>query len=93
MKCQILFSGKNKKNISKCRLLKILPRVLSVKSPWTQYTLLLVPRTHTHMKTIEMVCCHRYIHHVMNLIITYKTYIPCEYEHSQAQLVKNIISN
>ena len=27
MKCQILFSGKNKKNISKCRLLKILPRV------------------------------------------------------------------
>ena len=30
MKCQILFSGKNKKNISKC-LLKILPRVLSVR--------------------------------------------------------------
>ena len=33
MKCQNLFSGKNKKNISKCRLLKILPRVLSVKTP------------------------------------------------------------
>ena len=32
MKCQILFSGKNKKNISKCRLLKILHRVLSVSS-------------------------------------------------------------
>ena len=32
MKCQILFIGKNKKNISKCRLLKILPRVLSVKA-------------------------------------------------------------
>ena len=31
MKCHILFSGKNKKNVSKCRLLKILPRVLSVK--------------------------------------------------------------
>ena len=31
MKCQILFPGKNKKNISKCHLLKILPRVLSVK--------------------------------------------------------------
>ena len=31
MKCQILFSGKNKKNISKCGLLKILPRMLSVK--------------------------------------------------------------
>ena len=30
MKCQNLFSGKNKKNISICFLLKILPRVLSV---------------------------------------------------------------
>ena len=30
MKCHILFAEKNKKNISKCRLLKILPRVLSV---------------------------------------------------------------
>ena len=32
MKCHILFSGKNKKNILKCRLLKILPRVLSVNT-------------------------------------------------------------
>ena len=32
MKDQILFSGKNKKNISKCRLLKILPRVQSLKA-------------------------------------------------------------
>ena len=39
MKCQILFSGKNKKNISKCRLLKILPRVLSVKTVMAQNTL------------------------------------------------------
>ena len=31
MKCQILFSGKNKKSISKCHLLKILPSMLSVK--------------------------------------------------------------
>ena len=30
MKCQILFSGKNKKNISICYLLEILPRVLSL---------------------------------------------------------------
>ena len=30
MKYHILFSEKNKKNISKCRLLKILPRVQSV---------------------------------------------------------------
>ena len=28
MKCRILFSWRNKKNILKCRLLKILPRVL-----------------------------------------------------------------
>ena len=32
MKCQILFPGKNKKNISKYRPFKILPRVLSVKA-------------------------------------------------------------
>ena len=31
MKCHILFAEKNKKNISKCRLLEILPRVLNVK--------------------------------------------------------------
>ena len=30
MKCHILFSGKNKKNISVCFLLKILPEVLRV---------------------------------------------------------------
>ena len=30
MKCHILFFGKNKKNISRCRLLKIFPRVQSV---------------------------------------------------------------
>ena len=40
MKCQILFSGKNKKNISKCRLLKILPRVLSVKLEFAFYYIL-----------------------------------------------------
>ena len=31
MKCSIMFPGKNKKNISMCCLLKILPRVLGVK--------------------------------------------------------------
>ena len=31
MKFQILFSGKNKKDISKCRLLESLPRVLRVR--------------------------------------------------------------
>ena len=32
MKCQILFCGKNKKNISICGLLKILLRMLSINS-------------------------------------------------------------
>ena len=32
MKCQNLFSGKNKENISICRLLIFLSRVLSVKT-------------------------------------------------------------
>ena len=36
MKCQILFSGKNKKNISKCHLLKILPRVLRVNDGFSE---------------------------------------------------------
>ena len=31
MKCQILFSGENKKNIAECHLLKILARMLSIK--------------------------------------------------------------
>ena len=31
MKCQILFSGKIRKNISKCHLQKNLSRVLSIK--------------------------------------------------------------
>ena len=35
MKCQILISRKNKKNISKCRLLKVLPSIQSAnKTPW-----------------------------------------------------------
>ena len=32
MKCQILFSGANNKDISKCHLLKILSRVLSINT-------------------------------------------------------------
>ena len=45
MKCQILFSGKNKKNISKCRLLKILPTVLSVNPLW-----LVLPMSGTNLQ-------------------------------------------
>ena len=40
MKCQNLFSRKNKKNILKCRLLKILPRVLSVRYSISQQNFL-----------------------------------------------------
>ena len=36
MKCQSLFSGENKKNISECRLIKYLPRMLSFKYPNTK---------------------------------------------------------
>ena len=32
MKCQIIFSGKNKNNISECHLLKFFPIMLSVKN-------------------------------------------------------------
>ena len=35
IKCQILFSGENNEHILKCCLLKILPRVLSIKGPVT----------------------------------------------------------
>ena len=37
MKCQDLFSGENKKNVSKCSRLKILPGVLRVKCINTIY--------------------------------------------------------
>ena len=37
---QVLFSGKNKKNISKCCLLKVLLRVLSVKKKLFQVQML-----------------------------------------------------
>ena len=37
MKCQILFSVKNKKNISTCHQLKILPRVVSINLHDAQY--------------------------------------------------------
>ena len=42
MKCQILFSRKNKENISKCHLLKFLPSLQSVKSGIKTYILLYV---------------------------------------------------
>ena len=35
MKCQNLFFGENKKNISICHLLKILPRVLRINNLYT----------------------------------------------------------
>ena len=52
MKCQILFSGKNKKNISKCRLLKILPRVLSVKHSVFQLVAGHICSDHTNLLSV-----------------------------------------
>ena len=45
MKCQILFSGKNKKNISLCRLLKILPSVATEHITWHMVPSFLYDRT------------------------------------------------
>ena len=53
MKCQTLFSGKNKKNISKCRLLKILPRVLSVKYDLPVYNLQQNSVNRSHLKPLN----------------------------------------
>ena len=36
MKCQSLFSGKNKKNISKCHTLNFLPSMLNIKKKKTK---------------------------------------------------------
>ena len=52
MKCQNLFSGANKKNISVCRLLKILPRVLSV-TLCTLVTLLLNVSTKLKLRGLD----------------------------------------
>ena len=54
MKCHILFSEKNKKNISKCRLLKILPRVLSVKGKsWQRLCPLLQPNPSSCVRVMK----------------------------------------
>ena len=43
MKCQILFSRKNKKSISKCRLLKFLPSMQSVNGNYGNISPVSVP--------------------------------------------------
>ena len=52
MKCQNLFSGENKKNISICCLLKILPRMLSVND----YVLSLVSKLRHHQFLLFLPC-------------------------------------
>ena len=49
IKCQILFSGKHMKNVSKCRLVKILPRVLSVKGYYRYKLTLFSPSLHSKL--------------------------------------------
>ena len=56
MKCQILFSGKNKKNISKCHLLKILPRVLSVKGVYFYTRHCPIVSEDKHTNSLQIVC-------------------------------------
>ena len=57
MKCQILFSRKNMKNISKCRLLKILPRVLSVKLCFYLFAYGCCFWLYGHFVWLCMTCC------------------------------------
>ena len=65
MKCHILFSGKNKKNISKCRLLKILPRVLSVN------IMLLIAFDKNLIHDILYVTYHNYISNLISNVFNY----------------------
>ena len=51
MKCQILFPEKNKKNISKGHLLKILPRVLGVSRLIDQLDMTITVLTGTYRFT------------------------------------------
>ena len=63
MKCQNLFSGKNKKNISVCCLLKILPRVLSVKASMS--------KQHIHCIDLIAKICRLMRLHRLHLILSY----------------------
>ena len=75
MKCQSLFPGKNRKNILKC-LLKVLPRVLSVKIPSANFKM-----SSAKLKNSVNVSCSNGIHsrnkqycqlcHVLSFRISY----------------------
>ena len=77
MKCQILFSGKNKKNISKCRLLKILPRVLSVNINLANKTSSLYDQNFGHTAWMHRLILVKYLHYKLTVFtndaITCKT--------------------
>ena len=55
MNCQNLFSGETKKNISKCRLLKFLSSMLSVKCSCTET--LNIPRCRIMSEEDYIQCC------------------------------------
>ena len=57
MKCQILFSEKNKKNISICHLLKILTRMTIVKPH--------------HTRTSQLICSRCQVQHVMDVFFIF----------------------
>ena len=52
MKCQRLLSGKNKKNLSKCHLLKFLPSMQSSKAIiiWLMFSILYLRKTKVKIK-------------------------------------------
>ena len=69
MKCQIPFPGNDKKNISKCCLLKILPTVLSVNKTNTDQT---AWKKHTELrKSLCRTCLNIHFHLLrFTLVIT-----------------------
>ena len=57
MKCPILFSEKNQKNISKCCLLKILPKVLSINDTYSIFFLIIFTKAYvvgTHLNCLNL---------------------------------------
>ena len=56
MKCKIVFSGKNKKNISKCRLLKILC-TFSLMSPFVVKMLTVLVSTISYSQVFLLKKC------------------------------------
>ena len=71
MTCRIQFSRKNKKNISKCRVLKFLPSMQSVNQSYPQYNgrYYWDPKQKNHVSLLTNYCVKskpEYIHYIEN---------------------------